>query len=485
MNPLPANPTLYNQATTSSKDGYQTTCAQDPSRGVGAIAAQALTTSLANPYGQTSYTNANYHSYFTQMQRPMTTAQGYTLSSTYVPNVGGASSIPQSQPWPRSQRGRTPNASTLPAPRVSRPFSEQYFSVPGDTRCSHDGCSFTGSKKNVEVHMMDRHLVFPPGWKKRNNDWDADPSLKGKPVPIPGTGLTLNTPEAVDAWIAERKKRWPSKEHVEDKKRKAQEAVDRGEIDLTLKGRKRQKMDDGSHGLVNRGRGWRQERGRGRGGGRGRGRGRDDANYGRPDSGWRGRGRDRDEGSALRSRINPTSGETSGQGIALLKGTISSSDNSSASSTSDSDVDPVKDAVSSKVHDPDFPSDLTTEESSQQNKQINKGDDPSVASALDLSDPERRPIWKRKPAAQPKALPQNPFATRPSLLRNLLLPEIRHTVSNLSQAIHFLVENDFLKNVELKPGDADSPRIKVLKSTRFETDVVEVRTDDPASVNVA
>lgn len=44
----------------------------------------------------------------------------------------------------------------------------------------------------------------------------------------------------------------------------------------------------------------------------------------------------------------------------------------------------------------------------------------------------------------------------------LLLPEIRHTVSNLSQAIHFLVENDFLEGVELKPGDADSERIKVL-----------------------
>lgn len=45
----------------------------------------------------------------------------------------------------------------------------------------------------------------------------------------------------------------------------------------------------------------------------------------------------------------------------------------------------------------------------------------------------------------------------------LLLPEIRHTISNLSQAIHFLVENDFLENVELKPGDADSQRIKVLE----------------------
>jgi hypothetical protein len=36
------------------------------------------------------------------------------------------------------------------------------------------------------------------------------------------------------------------------------------------------------------------------------------------------------------------------------------------------------------------------------------------------------------------------------------------TVSNLSQAIHFLVENDFLENVELKPGQATEKRIEVV-----------------------
>ncbi len=36
------------------------------------------------------------------------------------------------------------------------------------------------------------------------------------------------------------------------------------------------------------------------------------------------------------------------------------------------------------------------------------------------------------------------------------------TVSNLSQAIHFLVENDFLENVELKPGEANENRIEVV-----------------------
>jgi hypothetical protein len=44
----------------------------------------------------------------------------------------------------------------------------------------------------------------------------------------------------------------------------------------------------------------------------------------------------------------------------------------------------------------------------------------------------------------------------------LLLPEIRMTVSNLSQAIRFLVDNDFLENVELNPGDASEKMIEVI-----------------------
>jgi hypothetical protein len=51
------------------------------------------------------------------------------------------------------------------------------------------------------------------------------------------------------------------------------------------------------------------------------------------------------------------------------------------------------------------------------------------------------------------------------------------TVSNLSQAIHFLVENDFLENVELKPGEANEKRIEVvgeqLASPEAETGTLE------------
>ena len=36
----------------------------------------------------------------------------------------------------------------------------------GPVRCGHEGCMFAGSHKEVEVHKMDRHLIFPPGWQE-------------------------------------------------------------------------------------------------------------------------------------------------------------------------------------------------------------------------------------------------------------------------------------------------------------------------------
>lgn len=55
-------------------------------------------------------------------------------------------------------------------------------------------------------------------------------------------------------------------------------------------------------------------------------------------------------------------------------------------------------------------------------------------------------------------------------------------MSNFSQAIRFLVDNDFLKDVELKPGDADSQKIQVI-SDEAATDRSRASTDaDDASI---
>jgi hypothetical protein len=92
----------------------------------------------------------------------------------------------------------------------------------------------------VEIHRMDRHLIYPAGWehRRREGDWDADPSLKGcvmtkhpnfpqsaqlfrlqcrKVVPIQGTSITLDSPDLLEAWLAERKKRWPTSIRVEER----------------------------------------------------------------------------------------------------------------------------------------------------------------------------------------------------------------------------------------------------------------------------
>jgi hypothetical protein len=46
------------------------------------------------------------------------------------------------------------------------------------------------------------------------------------------------------------------------------------------------------------------------------------------------------------------------------------------------------------------------------------------------------------------------------------------TISNLSQAIRFLVDNEFLENVELKPGEANEKMIEVIGEVSNPTTVL-------------
>jgi len=60
------------------------------------------------------------------------------------------------------------------------------------------------------------------------------------------------------------------------------------------------------------------------------------------------------------------------------------------------------------------------------------------------------------------------------------------TISNLSQAIRFLVDNDFLENVELKPGEANEKRIEVvseqLNQPEADTGTLEDAERTPKSI---
>ncbi|KAG8712765.1 hypothetical protein FRC09_019495, partial [Ceratobasidium sp. 395] len=149
----------------------------------------------------------------------------------------------------------------------------------GPARCGHEGCLFAGSHKEVEVHKMDRHLIFPPGWeddqtrKKRKRgkeregegseeyvDEEAQFRASGS-VAILGTDTKLDSPEAIAAWLEERKKRWPSAKRVSEKAQTRQEALERGQIITEPHTLRRAKTgsDNGSGVSSQRGRG----RGRG------------------------------------------------------------------------------------------------------------------------------------------------------------------------------------------------------------------------------
>jgi hypothetical protein len=267
--------------------------------------------------------------------------------------------------------------------------------------------------------MMDRHFIFPPGWQKKD-EWDTDPSLKGKPIAIQGTSLILDSQEAIDGWIAERKNRFPTTQKVEQKKRKLEEAVARGQLtpeDIGLQARRKRRKDDSS---------FRGQQPRGRGRGRGMGRG--------------------SHTSFTVSRIQDTLSPMKPQAAPLLPSIPAEQQDRSDSDSSSDDGAP--EVVSSKPP----PATEAALVSAPQLKQELQ------------SQPPPKPI-KRPPQPQPKPPPQNPFASRPTLLRSLLLPEIRITVSNLSQAIRFLVDNDFLRGVEMKPGEAQQKMIEVVGST--------------------
>ncbi|KAG1755192.1 uncharacterized protein EDB91DRAFT_1042585 [Suillus paluster] len=358
----------------------------------------------------------HYYQAYTQVMQPAMNAQGYTLSSTYMPqhptggtNVRHVSRNTSSNVPVRTNDKRSDHTS-------GQAYASWYQS--GNCRCIRQGCVFTGSKKSVEVHMMDRHFIFPPGWQKKD-EWDTDPSLKGKPIAIQGTSLILDSQEAIDAWIAERKNRFPTAQNVEDKKRKLEEAVARGQLtpeDMGLQGRRKRRKDDSS---------FRGQQPRGRARGRGMGR----VNHTRAPS-----PRAQDTSSQMKPRTNP-----------ILPLLIPAEQHDESDSSSD---DGAPEAVSSK---PPPPPEADLALAAQNKEELQ-------------SHPPHKPI-KRPPPPQPKPLPRNPFASRPTLLRSLLLPEIRITVSNLSQAIRFLVDNDFLRGVEMKPGEAQQKMIEVVGST--------------------
>ena len=140
-----------------------------------AMAGDAIRSALANPYAQYNMSPHYYQAYMLAMQ-PATNAEGYTLSSTYSPQCNTGATTSRRDPRLASTSIHTRTDDKKPHCTGGQTHGGWY--QPGNCRCTRQGCTFTGSKKSVEIHMMDRHFIFPLGWQKKD-EWDADPSLKG------------------------------------------------------------------------------------------------------------------------------------------------------------------------------------------------------------------------------------------------------------------------------------------------------------------
>ena len=414
-------------------------CWMDP-----ATVAHSVKSALLNPYSRSipypPQHNLNPH--------------GYTYSSTYNPSYPSIS---------------TPSFSNLPSPSPGRSLPPRsapptHWYTPGNSKCTYSGCTFTGSANSVQIHMMDRHLIYPPGWhtRKRQPDWDADPSLKRyalvhtqpgrgylivlrrKPIPILGTNVRLDTPEEIAAWIAERKRRWPTDARVTEKKRKLEQAMANGELHpdhLALMGGKRFRplSSDSDVTRTRRGRGGAPF---GFGGSRGRGRGRGRGAYSQNRVPERSAARDGITSSAptLPTSRLPAVKDTGLPQRPSVPSAPSARDADVASylgsDDSDGDDDDGDDDDAPEVMSAKRPPGIVSYGSSSDTElekphAVNGHPAPTITSSrsgpdgasssqpssLPKAESINRP--RRAPPPQPKKPPRNPFAARPSLLRNV------------------------------------------------------------------
>ena len=121
---------------------------------------QNLTWNPLNPsLPRASYTNTNYYA---------------SLQSTYgAESLSISSNQQRSAPtFNRQFSSAYPHLDSTPLPT---PAIRSFRQGPGGPhRCAHSGCLWSGpSPKALEIHKMDHHLIFPPGWKPRKGPPDG------------------------------------------------------------------------------------------------------------------------------------------------------------------------------------------------------------------------------------------------------------------------------------------------------------------------
>ncbi|GAA5997299.1 uncharacterized protein JCM10292_000161 [Rhodotorula paludigena] len=417
------------------------------------------------PYPHHALTPASYGG--ASQYHPQTTDDGYTLSSTYSgPSSSTSRAGPSSSSSNKRPRAPAPSSSFIPAPAPASASATAPAPPKRNepTRCSLPECTFTGSKKQVREHEEDRHLIYAPG--REPKPWNG--SLKpAEGAVIEGTGIALDTPEAVARWIEERKKRWPSKKVVDEKEKARAERVAAG---LEAPPRER-----GGRG---RGRGRGQADMRGGFAARGRGRGGYGGSVGRDGEG---------EPAMKRAKVDESSGSSSDSSDSSEDDSSGSDSDEASEEEDDDDAGPPEEA-STKRADPavagveggvdktadgyeagrPVPGDAEGEGPGPQKRfqvvcrhwrrgNCSLGDElcPYLhelrANALPPPPPKRR-----RPAPPPA--PHNPFARPASFADPFSLLEerdYRHLVSDVLQAIEFFGANDWLRGVEIRAGQMD------------------------------
>lgn len=124
--------------------------------------------------------------------------------------------------------------------------------------CTHAGCSFAGpgdqmasheashSNPNSRAGKIDWSAFAPAPAGQRSEEEEAAARRlgggNGRAPMIPGTGIRLETDEDVAKWIAERKKKFPTKERAKEKVRLLKDHLWNRDIKLTTRRTKTQRL---------------------------------------------------------------------------------------------------------------------------------------------------------------------------------------------------------------------------------------------------
>lgn len=115
--------------------------------------------------------NNSYHTAYAN-----TPTTGYVHSGYQAAIHGSAAKATTSQQntWSHPTARPTPISNSHGSLGTSRP---PRYGPGGPVRCSYPDCPYSGYTKDVEIHRMDRHLIFPPGYKHKNGPPDGEIGL--------------------------------------------------------------------------------------------------------------------------------------------------------------------------------------------------------------------------------------------------------------------------------------------------------------------